>query len=66
MIITHKKSCRDERDKCLSHQMFISSNPAIEKGWKDEGKDVHFFGGLAKKYTVKLKHVWIEVMNGGL
>ena len=30
-------------DKCLSHQVM----PAIQKGWKDEGKDVHFFWGLA-------------------
>ena len=30
-------------DKCLSHQLM----PAIQKGWKDEGKDVHFFWGLA-------------------
>jgi len=39
MIITHKLPW----DKCLSHQLM----PAIEKGWKDEGKDVHFFWGLA-------------------
>jgi hypothetical protein len=38
-IITHKLAW----DKCLSHQIW----PAIEKGWKDEGKDVHFFWGLA-------------------
>ena len=30
-------------DKCLSHQLM----PAIQKGWEDEGKDVHFFWGLA-------------------
>jgi len=41
MIITHKIAW----DKCLSHQLW----PAIEKGWKDEGKDVHFFWGLAGK-----------------
>ena len=39
MIKTHKMAW----DKCLSHQIW----PAIEKGWKDEGKDVHFFWGLA-------------------
>ena len=39
MIITHKLPW----NKCLSHQLM----PAIEKGWKDEGKDVHFFWGLA-------------------
>ena len=32
-------------DKCLSHQLM----PAIQKGWKDRGKDVHFFWGLAGK-----------------
>ena len=32
-------------DKCLSHQLM----PAIQKGWKDNGKDVHFFWGLAGK-----------------
>ena len=41
MIITHKIAW----DKCLSNQLW----PAIEKGWKDEGKDVHFFWGLAGK-----------------
>ena len=41
MIITHKIAW----DKCLSHQLW----PAIEKGWKDEGKNVHFFWGLAGK-----------------
>ena len=30
-------------DKCLSHQLM----PAIQKGWKDNGKDIHFFWGLA-------------------
>ena len=39
MIITHKIGW----DKCLSHQIW----PAIEKGWIDEGKNVHFFWGLA-------------------
>jgi len=41
MLVTHKIAW----DKCLSHQLW----PAIEKGWKDEGKDVHFFWGLAGK-----------------
>ena len=41
MIITHKIAW----DKCLSHQLW----PAIEKGWKDEDKNVHFFWGLAGK-----------------
>ena len=39
MIITHKLKWGD----CLSHQIW----PAIEKGWKDEGRPVHFFWGLA-------------------
>ena len=39
MIITHKLNW----DKCLSHQIW----PAIEKGWKDEDKPIHFFWGLA-------------------
>ena len=39
MIITHKLKW----DKCLSHQIW----PAIEKGWKDEDKPIHFFWGLA-------------------
>ena len=38
-------------DKCLSHQLM----PAIEKGWKDEGKDVHFFWGLAGKNISAIK-----------
>jgi len=39
MIITHKLNW----SKCLSHQIW----PAIEKGWKDEDKPIHFFWGLA-------------------
>ena len=39
MIITHKLKW----GKCLSHQIW----PAIEKGWKDEGRPIHFFWGLA-------------------
>ena len=38
-------------DKCLSHQLM----PAIQKGWKDEGKDVHFFWGLAGKNMGQIK-----------
>ena len=41
MLITHKIAW----DKCLSHKLW----PAIEKGWKDNGKNVHFFWGLAGK-----------------
>ena len=39
MIITHNIPW----DKCLSKQLF----PAIEKGWTDTDKPVHFFWGLA-------------------
>ena len=39
MIITHKLNW----DKCLSHKIW----PAIEKGWKDEDRPIHFFWGLA-------------------
>ena len=38
MIITHKLAKKD----CLSHQIW----PAIEKGWQDEDKQIHFFWGL--------------------
>ena len=38
-IITHKIGWQ----KCLSHQIW----PAIEKGWKDDGRPTHFFWGLA-------------------
>ena len=38
MIITHKLTKKD----CLSHQIW----PAIEKGWQDEDKPIHFFWGL--------------------
>ena len=41
MLVTHKIAW----DKCLSHQLW----PAIEKGWKDEDKPIHFFWGLAGK-----------------
>ena len=41
MIITHKLAW----DKCLSHQIW----PAIEKGWKDENRPIHFFWGLGGK-----------------
>jgi len=38
-------------DKCLSHKLM----PAIQKGWKDEGRDVHFFWGLAGKNTSEIR-----------
>ena len=34
-------------DKCLSHKIW----PAIEKGWQDEDKEIHFFWGLGGKNT---------------
>ena len=40
-------------DKCLSHQIW----PAIEKGWKDEGKNVHFFWGLAGRNINQIREV---------
>ncbi len=53
-------------DKCLSHQLM----PAIKKGWKDNGKDVHFFWGLAGKNISTIKQCidwgleWWYVDNG--
>ena len=41
MLVTHKIPW----DKCLSHQLW----PAIEKGWKDKDRPIHFFWGLAGK-----------------
>ncbi len=48
MIITHKIHW----DKCLSHQIW----PAIEKGWPDEGRPVHFFWGLAGNNLREIKN----------
>tara|TARA_B100001093_G_scaffold316830_1_gene302263 strand:+ start:81 stop:887 length:807 start_codon:yes stop_codon:yes gene_type:complete len=39
MLVTHKIAW----DQCLSNQIW----PAIEKGWKDEDRPIHFFWGLA-------------------
>tara|TARA_E500000305_G_scaffold109093_1_gene113227 strand:+ start:565 stop:1401 length:837 start_codon:yes stop_codon:yes gene_type:complete len=47
MIITHNIPW----DKCLSHQIW----PAIDKGWKDEDKPIHFFWGLAGKNIGDIK-----------
>ena len=47
MIITHKL----QRQKCLSHQIW----PAIEKGWQDEDKPIHFFWGLAGNNIAEIK-----------
>jgi len=46
MIVTHKMSWKD----CLSHQIM----PAIEKGWKDEDREVHFFWGLGGDNTKQI------------
>jgi len=47
MIITHKLSWGD----CLSHQIF----PAIEKGWQDEDRPIHFFWGLGGNNTKEIQ-----------
>jgi len=47
MIITHKIDWKD----CLSHQLY----DAIEQGWPDEGKEVHFFWGLGADNARKIK-----------
>jgi hypothetical protein len=49
MIITHKMDWKD----CLSHQIW----PAIENGWKDEDKPIHFFWGLGGKNVEKIRQV---------
>jgi hypothetical protein len=38
MIVTHKLNWKE----CLSWQLW----PAIEKGWKDEDRNIHFFWGF--------------------
>lgn len=47
MIITHKLNRKD----CLSHQIW----PAIEKGWRDEDKPIHFFWGLAENNISEIR-----------
>jgi len=47
MIITHKL----DKNDCLSHQIF----PAIEKGWKDEDRPIHFFWGLGGNNIKEIK-----------
>ena len=47
MIITHKIIW----NKCLSHKIW----PAIEKGWLDEGRPVHFFWGLAGNNIAEIR-----------
>ena len=49
MIITHKM----DWDKCLSYQIW----PAIEKGWKDEGRPVHFLWGLAGRNVDTIRKI---------
>ena len=47
MIITHKLNW----NKCLSHKIW----PAIEKGWKDEDRPIHFFWGLAGNNIAEIR-----------
>lgn len=49
MIICHELAW----NKCLSHQIW----PAIKKGWKDEGRPVHFFWGLGGNNISELREV---------
>ena len=49
MIVTHKLNWKE----CLSWKIW----PAIEKGWKDEGKPVHFFWGLGGKNIQEIAEV---------
>ena len=55
MIITHKIGW----DKCLSHQIW----PAIEKGWPDEGRPVHFFWGLAGNNIREIRFIHGDVSS---
>ena len=48
MIITHKIKW----NKCLSHKIW----PAIEKGWPDEGRPVHFLWGLAGNNIAEIRN----------
>ena len=47
MIVTHKLDRKD----CLSHQLWT----AIEKGWQDSDKPIHFFWGLAGNNIKEIK-----------
>jgi hypothetical protein len=49
MIITHTIPWTG----CLSHQIW----PAIKKGWKDEGRPVHFFWGLGGNNIKEIRKV---------
>ena len=49
MIICHEIPWKD----CLSHQIW----PQIKKGWKDEGRPVHFFWGLAGRNVKEIQEV---------
>ena len=47
--------------------MFISSTlPAIEKGWKDKDKNIHFFWGLAGKNIHDITMCEAKGKNGGM
>jgi hypothetical protein len=58
MIITHKLAW----DKCLSHQIW----PAIEKGWKDTDKPIHFFWGLAGNNIKEYNECIEKAKSGGM
>ncbi|MDA9761378.1 hypothetical protein N9C63_00455 [bacterium] len=49
MIITHKLNWKE----CLSWQLW----PAIEKGWKDEDRNIHFFWGLGGSNLKEIQEV---------
>jgi len=49
MIVTHKLNWKE----CLSWKIW----PAIEKGWKDEDRNIHFFWGLGGKNKEKILEV---------
>ena len=64
MIITHKIPW----NQCLSHTIW----PCIEKGWKDNGSEIHFFWGLAGNNKKEIQNCikndkeWWYVDNGYL
>ena len=64
MIICHKLKRKD----CLSHEIWR----AVEKGWPDQNKNIHFFWGLAEnnikniRECIKNKEDWYYVDVGYL
>ena len=49
MLVIHKLKWSD----CLSHQIW----PYIEKGWKDEDRNIHFFWGLGGANVPEIQEV---------